>query len=323
MAWTVHRPAHVRRKICAADSPRRTCSCTNLRCRFPPCWHGCRCPLVWTSSLFRQALDHKSSRLIVSTCCRFYRLCRFRRLCRFQANAAEADTAAESADTAAESADTVPRAATAPVSKPAVFLVEPWTIQPVQTHRQHLLPIPTLPAVPEPALFRQRVPSTTFPAWTGQSGVQPMFVKQSALPIFPAGGMAATAPMSRPAVFSIKPWTVQSRDPGNAAGSRPSLRDVVPLEGLGGDESERHVAESQWIVAARPLCHLQYTVAYLSRLQRILPAARWELYVKAARAALSPRGLGQRHVPPGPRGPYCRSAIGRWAHASHLARILT
>ena len=293
MAWTVHRPAHVRRKICAANSPRRTCSCTNLRCRFPPCWHGCRCscPLVWTNSLFRQALDHKSSRLIVSTCCR---LCRFRRLCRFQAN------------TAAESADTVSRATTAPVSKPTVFLVEPWTIQPVQTHRQHLLPIPTLPAVPEPALFRQRVPSTTFPAWTGQSGVQPMFVKQSALLIFPAGGMAATAPMSRPAVFSVKPWTVQSRDPGNAAGSRPSLRDVVPLEGLGGDESER-----------------QYTVAYLSRLQRILPAARWELYVKAARAALSPRGLGQRHVPPGPRGPYCRSAIGRWAHASHLARILT
>ena len=37
LAWTVHRPAHVRRKICAAD--------------FPPCWHGCRCPLVWTNSL--------------------------------------------------------------------------------------------------------------------------------------------------------------------------------------------------------------------------------------------------------------------------------
>ena len=43
---------------------------------------------------------------------------------------------------------------------------------------------------------------------------------------------------------------------------------------LGGrDESERRRAESQWIVAARPLCHLQYPVAYLSRLQRILPAA--------------------------------------------------
>ena len=135
MAWTAHRPARVRQKICAAD--------------FPPCWHGCRGPLVWTNSLFRQALDCKSSRLIVSTCCRF---CRFRWLCRFQANAAEADTAAESADT-------VPRAATAPV--------------------------------PEPALFHQRVPSTTFPAWPGQSGVQPVFVEKSALPIFPDGPPAA------------------------------------------------------------------------------------------------------------------------------------
>jgi hypothetical protein len=43
---------------------------------------------------------------------------------------------------------------------------------------------------------------------------------------------------------------------------------------LGGrDESERRRAESQWIVAARPLCHLQYPVTYLSRLQRILPVA--------------------------------------------------
>eukprot|EP00258_Populus_trichocarpa_P041555 XP_024457574.1 pentatricopeptide repeat-containing protein At3g50420-like [Populus trichocarpa] len=178
-----------------------------------------------------------------------------------RANAAEADTAAESADT-------VPRAATAtaPVSKPALH--------------------------------------------------------KSAPPIFPAGGMAATAPMSRPAVLSVKPWTVQSRDPGNAACRlcrfcrRCRFQHCPPCP-------NQHWAESQWIVAARPLCHLQYPVAYLSRLQRILPAARWELYFKAARAALSPRGLGQRHVPPGPRGPYCRSAIGRRAHASHLARILT
>uniref|UniRef100_A0A6N2N938 Senescence-associated protein n=1 Tax=Salix viminalis TaxID=40686 RepID=A0A6N2N938_SALVM len=91
-----------------------------------------------------------------------------------------------------------------------------------------------------------------------------------------------------------------------------------------GDESERHGAESQWIVAARPLCHLQYPVAYLSRLQRILPAARWELYFKAARAALPPRGLGQRtcqaptaaHVPywwvNNPTlGEFCFTMIGR------------
>ena len=102
---------------------------------------------------------------------------------------------------AAESADTVPRAATAPVSKPAVFLVEPWTIQSVLTHR----PAPaadcadfvgaadsnTAPTVSEPALFRQRVPSTNFPAWPGQSSVQPLFVEKSALPNFPDEPAAA------------------------------------------------------------------------------------------------------------------------------------
>src|SRR3954471_18407965 len=74
----------------------------------------------------------------------------------------------------------------------------------------------------------------------------------------------------------------------------------------GRDESERHRAESQWIVAASPLCHLQYPVAYLSRLQRILPAARWELSFKAARTARPPRGLGQRHVPLGAGRPLLR-----------------
>lgn len=61
----------------------------------------------------------------------------------------------------------------------------------------------------------------------------------------------------------------------------------------------RRWAESQWIVAARPLCHLQYPVAYLSRLQRILPAARVELCFKAARGAHPPRVPDQRHVPLG------------------------
>ncbi|PHT27351.1 hypothetical protein CQW23_33051 [Capsicum baccatum] len=66
---------------------------------------------------------------------------------------------------------------------------------------------------------------------------------------------------------------------------------------MGRDEPERQRAESQWIVAARPLCHLQYPVAYLSCLQRILPAARWKLYFKVAAATLPPRRLRQRHVP--------------------------
>jgi hypothetical protein len=40
-------------------------------------------------------------------------------------------------------------------------------------------------------------------------------------------------------------------------------------------------AESQWIVAARLLCHLQYLVPYLSRLQRIHLPDRLELWCKA------------------------------------------
>ncbi|KAK7375595.1 hypothetical protein VNO78_35539 [Psophocarpus tetragonolobus] len=55
--------------------------------------------------------------------------------------------------------------------------------------------------------------------------------------------------------------------------------------------------------AARPLCHLQYPVAYLSRLQRILPAARWELRFKASHRANPPCEGRQRHVPLGGRGP--------------------
>ena len=50
----------------------------------------------------------------------------------------------------------------------------------------------------------------------------------------------------------------------------------IALFGGGGDESVRRGAGSQWIVAARPLCHLQCPVAYLSRLQRIRPAVRSE-----------------------------------------------
>lgn len=79
---------------------------------------------------------------------------------------------------------------------------------------------------------------------------------------------------------------------------RPRLPLPPVSRGLG-VESKRRWAESQWIVAARPLCHLQYPVAYLSRLQRILPAAREELRFKAARAAHPARGPSQRHVPLG------------------------
>ena len=184
-------------QICAAD--------------FPPCWHGCRGPLVWTNSLFRQALDCKSSRLIDSTCCRFCRLptlpispalpnqptlsrglplpqclnqrcfvsvspgriflpgldspspspCSSKNLrCRFSPTNLQLHKYACAADP-----PPVGMAAAAPIMPgPRVFLVKPWT---VQTHRQPILstlpissalPIPTLPPVSEPALFRQLFP---------------------------------------------------------------------------------------------------------------------------------------------------------------------
>jgi len=41
-----------------------------------------------------------------------------------------------------------------------------------------------LPIFPDSLCFRQRVPLTNFPAWPGQSSIQPMFVEKSALSIF-------------------------------------------------------------------------------------------------------------------------------------------
>ncbi|PHT25411.1 hypothetical protein CQW23_34963 [Capsicum baccatum] len=75
------------------------------------------------------------------------------------------------------------------------------------------------------------------------------------------------------------------------------------LDWMGRDEPERQRAESQLIVVARSLCHLQYPVTYLSHLQRILPTARWKLYFKAAIATLPPWRLSQRHVPLGAEAP--------------------
>ncbi|PHT25551.1 Regulator of rDNA transcription protein 15 [Capsicum baccatum] len=92
-------------------------------------------------------------------------------------------------------------------------------------------------------------------------------------------------------------------------------------EGMGRDEPERQRAESQWIVAARPLCHLQYPVAYLSRLQRILPAARWKLYFKAAAATLPPRRLSQRHVPLGAETPTAAHVPYWWVNNPTLGEF--
>src|SRR4051812_12849142 len=91
-----------------------------------------------------------------------------------------------------------------------------------------------------------------------------------------------------------------------------------------GDESVRRGAGSQWIVAARPLCHLQCPVAYLSRLQRIQPAGRWEFRSKGAPRLLCRAGRGLRHVPVGAQAPLLwvgRQPTG--AGAASLAWILT
>ena len=69
--------------------------------------------------------------------------------------------------------------------------------------------------------------------------------------------------------------------------------------GRGRDESVRRGAGSQWIVVARPLCHLQCPVAYLSRLQRIQPATREEGSFEAACHGTSAGQLSQWHGPLG------------------------
>src|SRR5262249_2191734 len=74
----------------------------------------------------------------------------------------------------------------------------------------------------------------------------------------------------------------RGRDRGGGGGGGGRGGRTHPGGGGGGggggeggrDEWERQRAESQWIVAERPLCHLKSPVAYLSRLQTILPAAR-------------------------------------------------
>ncbi|KAK0594466.1 hypothetical protein LWI29_002340 [Acer saccharum] len=71
----------------------------------------------------------------------------------------------------------------------------------------------------------------------------------------------------------------------------------------GRDESERHRAESQWIVAARPLCHLQYPVAYLrsakdsTRRSVGITFQGGSCGSSAARASPTARASGDREVP--------------------------
>ncbi|XLR38443.1 hypothetical protein S83_023103, partial [Arachis hypogaea] len=72
-----------------------------------------------------------------------------------------------------------------------------------------------------------------------------------------------------------------------------------------------------WIVAARPLCHLQYPVAYLSRLQRILPAARSEKRFKASPQGSSALGASPTTRASGGPGPLL--LVGKRAAGARVA----
>lgn len=61
-------------------------------------------------------------------------------------------------------------------------------------------------------------------------------------------------------------------------------------------------AESQWIVAARLLYHLQYLVPYLSRMQRIHLPDRVELECKAPATDVPPARGSSRHMLLGAHG---------------------
>ena len=140
------------------------------------------------------------------------------------------------------------------------------------------------------------------------------FKRSAGVGSFPAKRRAfGPCPDLRPAAPPPRPTLAQITRgrPG------PNLR-----AGLGEGRIGATWAESQWIVAARPLCHLQYPVAYLSRLQRILPAARWE-FLQGVPCGSSAAGVSPTTRAFGGRGPYCWSANGRRARASLLARILT
>ncbi|CAA2954897.1 Hypothetical predicted protein [Olea europaea subsp. europaea] len=70
-------------------------------------------------------------------------------------------------------------------------------------------------------------------------------------------------------------------------------------------------------MVARPLCHIEYPVAYLSRLQRILLVTRWKLCFKADDTAHLLQGLGQRHVPLGTIRPLLW--VEKWTVSTHIA----
>src|SRR3954466_1986236 len=91
----------------------------------------------------------------------------------------------------------------------------------------------------------------------------------------------------------------------------------------GRDESVRRGAGSQWIVAARPLCHLQCPVAYLSRLQRFSPPPVWKGASRRPATAHRPDRLSQWHGPLGAQAPLTWVGASGRRRRRLLAWILT
>ncbi|KAF1856246.1 hypothetical protein Lal_00048550 [Lupinus albus] len=132
-----------------------------------------------------------------------------------------------------------------------------------------------------------------------------------------------------PSTFVIPALSPSTRD--HARGTTPHAQSTQPPHSMThtqGTMLARHgawpeamphttLAESQWIVAARPLCHLQYPVAYLSRLQRILPAAQWGIALQGVpRGSSTPRGSPTARASGG-RGPLL--LVGKRATGTRIA----
>jgi hypothetical protein len=157
--------------------------------------------------------------------------------------------------------------------------------------------------------------------WPSRANTCPSLSRNSAhtWPRLPS--RAKTRPRSRGALPTLCSGLAQGSHELRPS-HHPDPRTGTSGRSWGRDRIGATWAESQWIVAARPLCHLQYPVAYLSRLQRILPAARRE-FLQGVPCGSSAAGVSPTTRAFGGRGPYCWSANGRRAHASLLARILT
>ena len=176
MSW----PAHVRQKILRCRS-----SPSGLQLRksalpiFPTGGIAATAPVcVQPASIFRQAYDYDSSRLIVLAS-----------PCSSKNSALPIfPVGPPAAQICAADFSRWWHRCHCPSARPArQYFSSSLRLRLVQTHRQlrlpilPTLPIPALPAVSKQALSRQPTPLTNFPAWPGQ----PMFVKKSALPIFP------------------------------------------------------------------------------------------------------------------------------------------